>query len=191
MKNASRRRWLLGAGGMVVLGAGCGTRPIRAANPDGTYCYEVGKRYHPKRTCTSEPIPAEEVAVDARSLEGVSDLLTVYIVRSSWTDVGTVVGVATTGRAPVEMVPESFARLRLLPGRHRLSLTWDEGYADLEIAGRAADTLLVEIRHRSWAGAQRFVLEAGSAREALPRVAALRLVADRQWASSVGQPSSR
>ncbi|MEN9544234.1 MAG: hypothetical protein RLZZ598_1067 [Pseudomonadota bacterium] len=173
-----RRAMLVGLGGVALLSAGCMTKPLRAANADGTYCYRIGKSYRPKLTCTPGPIPSEQVEAEAHQFNGAPDQLTIYLVRKRWGDTGHVIRVATPGGSPVDTVPESFARWRLSPGQHTLTLTWPEGTANLAVKGRAGEVLAVEIVGQIWAWGSNYRLEPADATEARDRAGRLRLVAD-------------
>ena len=86
MKHVSRRTVLVASGLVALLGTGCMTKPMQPANPDGTYCFGVGKWYRRTLTCTPTPIPPESVEVQAKRFEPAPGLLTVYVVRKRWGD---------------------------------------------------------------------------------------------------------
>lgn len=178
MSNIKRRATLLGLAGFAVLGAGCMTKPLRAANADGTYCYRIGKSYRPKLTCTPGPIPSEQAEAQARAFGGTPERLTVYVVRKRWGDTGYVIPVTTASTVSVDTVPESFARLRLAPGQHVLTATWPEGTARLDISGKAGEVLVVEVIGQIWAWGSKYRMETGTVEEARERTRNLRLVAD-------------
>lgn len=176
---ATRRRALLFTlSGTAVLTAGCMTKPLRPANADGTYCFRIGKSYRPKLTCTPSPIPTAQVEADAKRFEPTSDKLTVYLVRKRWGDTQNLVRIGREGGPAVDMVPESFARWRLPAGHHRLTVTWPEGSATLDISGGAGEMVFVEVIGSVWAWGSDYRLERGDAAESRQRAVALRLVAD-------------
>jgi len=94
-----RRTLLIGlaAVGLVPL-AGCMTKPMRPANADGTYCFAIGKWHSRKFTCTTAPIPSEQVEMAAKRFEAVPDMLTVYVVRKRWGDARNAVRLTPHGR---------------------------------------------------------------------------------------------
>ena len=176
----SRRAALgvLGAGALLT--TGCMTKPMRPANPDGTYCFAVGKSYRPKLTCTTTPIPPESVEIEAKRFEPTPGLLTVYVVRKRWGDAVNQVRLTVDGGAPVVTTPESFVRMRMRPGPHTFAAAWSEGTAELAVTGSAGDVRVVELVGSVWAWGSTYRLEHGDVAEGRSRVARLRLVADVQ-----------
>ena len=111
--NLDRRRTVLFmVGGSTLLTAGCMTKPLRPANADGTYCYRTGKSYRRTLTCTSTPIPSQQVEAAVKRFEPTQGKLTVYLIRKRWADSRNVVRVSAEGALPVDTVPDSFARWR-------------------------------------------------------------------------------
>lgn len=179
--NPPRRRALLFAlSGSAMLTAGCTTKPLRPTNADGTYCYRIGKSYRPTLTCTPAPIPSEASEADAKRFEPTPGKLTIYLVRKRWGDAKNVVTVSSDGASAVDTVPASFARWRLPAGGHRLTATWPEGSAILNVAGATGEVVFVEIVGSVWAWGSNYRLERGEAAESRRRAMALRLVADVQ-----------
>lgn len=177
--NLVRRRALLFAvGGSALLTAGCMTKPMRPANADGTYCFRIGKSYRPTLTCTPSAIPSESIEADAKRFEPTPGKLTVYLVRKRWGDAKNVVRVSSDGASSVDTVPETFARWRLTAGSHRITATWPEGSASLEIAGAAGDVVFVEVIGSVWVWGSNYRLERGDAVDSRQRAVPLRLVAD-------------
>ena len=167
---------LLGAG--ALLSAGCMTKPMLPPNADGTYCFAIGKWYQRKLTCTTSPIPSEQVEAAAKRFEAVPGMLTVYVVRKRWADTANVVRLTPDNSSAIVTVPESLVRLRLKPGSHSLAADWDEGRASLEIAGAAGEVLFVELVGSVWVWGSTYRLERGDPTEARARALPLRLVAD-------------
>ena len=177
--NLSRRRTLLFAvGGSALLTAGCMTKPLRPANADGTYCFRIGKSYRPSLTCTPAPIPSAAIEADAKRFEPVPDKLTIYLVRKRWGDAANLVRISSSGASAVDTVPESFARWRLPAGSHRLTVTWPEGSASLDVTGTAGEVVFVEVIGSQWVWGSNYRLERGDAAESRRRAMPLRLVAD-------------
>lgn len=178
MNKLSRRGalGLIGAG--ALLSAGCMTKPMRPPNADGTYCFAIGKWYQRKLTCTTSPIPSEQMETAAKRFEATPGMLTVYVVRKRWGDTVNVVRLTPDTGSTIVTVPESFVRLRLKPGSHTLAADWDEGRASLDIAGAAGEVLFVELVGSVWTWGSTYRLERGDPAESRARVAPLRLVAD-------------
>lgn len=178
MNLARRRTILFAVGGSALLTTGCMTKPRRPANADGTYCFRIGKIDRPTLTCTPTPIPSEQAEADAKRFEPTPGKLTVYLVRKRWGDAKNLVRVSSDGSPPVDTVPESFARWRLPAGSRRLTVTWPEGSASLDIAGVAGDVVFVEVIGNVWAWGSNYRLKRGDATESRQRAMPLRLVAD-------------
>lgn len=172
-----RRLMVLAVGGVGLMATGCMTKPPRPANADGTYCFRIGKSYHPVLTCTPTPIPSEQVEIDARRFEPTPGRLTVYVVRKRWGDTKNVVRISSDDAA-ADTVPYSFIRWRLAAGSHRLTATWPEGSVSLDLAGAAGEVVFVEVVGTVWAWGSSYRLDRGDAMESRQRAAALRLVAD-------------
>lgn len=178
MKLSRRRALLFAAGSSALLTAGCMTKPLRPANAGGTYCYRIGRSYRPTLTCTPTPIPSEQVEADVKRFEPTQGKLTIYLVRKRWGDSKNVVRISADGAPAVDTVPESFARWRLPAGSRRLTVTWPEGSATLDITGAAGEVVFVEVIGSVWAWGSNYRLERGDAAESRLRALPLRLVAD-------------
>lgn len=178
MSFTRRRTLLFFVGGSAVLTAGCMTKPLRPANADGTYCFRIGKSYRPKLTCTPTPIPSAQTEAEAKRFQPTPGKLTVYLVRKRWGDSQNVVRVSGGSGTAVDTVPESFARWRLPAGSHRLTVTWPEGTASLDLAGAAGEVVFVEVVGSVWAWGSTYRLERGDAADSRQRATPLRLVAD-------------
>jgi len=178
MNLARRRALLLAAVGPALLTAGCMTKPLRPARADGTYCFRIGKSYRPTLTCTPTPIPSEAIEADAKRFAPAPEKLTVYVVRKRWGDAANVVRISSDGVPAIDTVPASFARWRLPAGNRRLTVTWPEGSASLDIAGAAGEVIFVEVVGSVWAWGSTYRLERGDAADSRQRAATLRLVAD-------------
>lgn len=174
-----RRTLLIGlaAVGLVPL-AGCMTKPVRPANADGTYCFAFGKYPSRKLTCTTAPIPSEQVEVAAKRFEAVPDMLTVYVVRKRWGDRRNAVRLTPDSGPAIVTVPESLVRLRLKPGPHTLAADWDEGRASMDITGAAGEIVFVELVGSVWSWGSSYRLERGDPTASRARAVPLRLVAD-------------
>lgn len=175
----NRRTLLVTAlGGTALLTTGCMTKPLRPANPDGTYCFRIGRSYRPRLTCTSAPIPNAQVEAEVKRFEADPGRLTIYLVRKRWGDTQNVVRVASESGIAVDTVPESFARWKLPAGRHALTAVWPEGKASLDVSGQAGDVVFVEVIGSVWAWGSTYRLEVGEPADSRQRLTPLRLIAD-------------
>lgn len=180
MHKLSRRGVLCLLGAGALLSAGCMTKPMLPPNADGTYCFAVGKWYHRTLTCTTSPIPSEQVEAAAKRFEAAPGMLTVYIVRKRWGDAANQVRLTVDGGEPMVMTPESFVRLRMRPGSHTITAVWSEGSTELAVTGAAGEMRVVELVGSVWAWGSTYRLEHGDAAKGRSRVSRLRLVADLQ-----------
>ena len=114
------------AGLSALLLAACAGTPLRATEPDGTYCYRVGKINRAWRTCTTTPKPGDAAEADAKRFEARPDVATLYVVRNRWADTINRVGVSIDGQRRVDTIPGSVVRVRLRPGQHALLLDWKD-----------------------------------------------------------------
>lgn len=167
----------LGMVGVATLLAGCFTAPVRPPNPDGTYCFRVGKSYRPVLTCTTKAIPAESLERTAKRFEPQQGLLTVYLVRKRWGDTKNLVRVSS-GTQSAETVPESFVRWTFPAGSHRLVATWSGGATSLDVQGDAGQVLFVELIGTVWVWGSSYRMEQGDPAGSRERASGLRLVAD-------------
>ncbi len=174
-----RRTLLLG---LAVVGlaplAGCMTKPLRAVNADGTYCYRIGKSYRPTLTCTPTAVPTDAVEAEAKRFEADPAALTVYVLRSRWGDASVVVPVTVDGAASATTIPVSLVRLRLKPGAHRVSALWEGRSNDVSVEGRAGDLRVVELVGSGWAWGTSFSWQMAQAESVKARAQASKLVAD-------------
>ena len=178
MNRISRQTALGVLGFGALLSASCMTKPMRPANPDGTYCFAVGKSFRRELTCTATPIPPASVEVEAKRFEPAADMLTVYVVRKRWGDASNQVRLTIDEGPPVVTTPESFVRLRVRPGPHKLTAVWSEGTTALAISGAAGEVKFVELVGSVWAWGSTYRLDIGDPADSRKRVVASRLVAD-------------
>lgn len=172
-----RRAALIALGSGTLLLAACVSRPIRSANADGTWCYRVGKAPRYKLTCTSAPVPLPAVEAEAKRFNVSADRFTVYVVRKRWADAANVVMLTIDGSAQTETMPESFIRLRLLPGTHALRANWAGGEAHATVRGAAGEIRFLELVGSVWAWGSAYEFEPGD-EASKDRVLRVRMVAD-------------
>jgi hypothetical protein len=178
IQDPRRRSMLLVLGVTALTSTGCMTKPLRAANADGTYCARTHRRYSRKRICTPSPIPKESVEAESKRFEPTPERLTVYVIRKSWGDADNRVDLTIDGGEPITTVPESFVRLRLHPGAHALAARWDKESTMLDINGAGSEALFVELVGSAWAWGSTYRLKLGDPVSSRNRAARLRLVAD-------------
>ncbi|MDZ7813667.1 MAG: hypothetical protein U5L74_11335 [Ideonella sp.] len=168
--------------GLAVVGlaplAGCMTKPLRAVNADGTYCYRIGKSYRPTLTCTPTPVPTDAVEAEAKRFQADPTALTVYLLRNRWADTSVVVPVTVDGAASAATIPVSLVRLRLKPGAHRVSAQWEGRSVDVSVEGRAGDLRVVELVGSGWAWGTSFEWQTAQAESVKARAQASKLIAD-------------
>lgn len=174
-----RRTLLAGFAAVGLLSlAGCMTKPNRPVNADGIYCYRTGKSNRLKLTCTPAAIPTAAVEAEAKRFEGTSDALTVFVLRRSWGDASVVVPVTVDGTSGAATIPESLVRMRLAPGKHRISAKWDSLSADIVIEGQAGEVRVVELKGSGWAWGNTFRWKDVGLEDVRERALATKLVAD-------------
>lgn len=189
----SRRRLICGCLGVLPLAlVGCTSAPARRTVDDPRYCYRRGRRYRASAPCTPGPIPSAVVEQQAKQFEAFKNCLTVYFVRQRFLDAENVVGLTLDSRLTVQTIPESFVRLRLPEGRHRVVANWTDAdpraQASLEFGGLAGSLIFVEIVGSTWIWGSNYKLEMGDTWQSRGRVQRSRLVAD--LVSDVDCPAS-
>lgn len=135
----------------VVL-AGCSLLPERPNEPDGTWCYRIGKTDRQTVTCTPYPVPPREVEQSAKQFLPAPNWAAIYVVRKRLGDVANQVPVVIDGQPPVITVPSSMFRVRVAPGQHTLSLTWKGERKVKVVEVSAAQLIFVEIDGSVWNG---------------------------------------
>jgi len=158
--------------------AGCMTKPLQSVREDGTYCHRIGKSYRPTLTCTTQPVPSATVDLEAKRFEPDPNALTVYVVRHRWGDAVNQVPVTVDEGTTVLTVPESFIRLRLPPGSHRVALAWEGKTATHEIDGKAGEVRFIQLAGSVWSWGSSYVWAAGERDDARLRALKSRLIAD-------------
>jgi hypothetical protein len=179
-RQLSQRRFLmvgLAAVGLLAL-AGCMTKPIQPANADGTYCHRTGTSYRPTLTCTPEAVPTAAGEAKAKRFEGMTGVLTLFVLRQSWGDASVVVPVSVDGAGGAATIPESLVRLRLAPGKHSVSAKWDGFSADITVDGQAGEVRVVELKGSGWAWGKTFKWKSVRLEDVRERALATKLVAD-------------
>lgn len=102
------------------------------------------------------------------------------MVRKRWADGSERIDFRVEGHTPVTTVPESFVRLRLAPGRHQLTFTWNGADVTTTVEGRAGDVRFIEIVGFVWAWGSSYAWSADDEAGARKRALASRLIALRE-----------
>lgn len=175
MKNLPHLR-AVGLALAVVSMAGCASHWHHPVEADGTYCHRLGTLR--TSTCTPQAVPSDQADLDAKRFAADREALTVYVVRQHWADARHVVPFTVDGGSPVQTVPESFVRLRLPPGSHRLALTWEGQTAELSLDGKAGDVRFIQLVGEARASGSTYLWNADSEADARQQTMKARLVAD-------------
>lgn len=130
--------------------AGCSLLPERPNEPDGTWCYRIGKTDRPTVTCTPTPVPPREVEQSAKQFLPDPTWAAIYVVRKRRGDVANQIPVVIDGQPPVITVPSSMFRVRVAPGEHELSLTWEGKRKVKVVRVSAAQVIFVEVDGSVW-----------------------------------------
>lgn len=157
---------------------GCMTKPLQPVRPDGTYCYAYGRAYRQRFTCTAEAVPTAAVEAEAKRFLADPAALTVYVVRRRWLDSVAAVPLTVDGQETIMTVPLSLVRLRLRPGKHGLSVSWDSRFAGLRIEGNAGDVRFVQLNGTEWAWSTDYRLEQVAAEDGQAQAIRSKLIAD-------------
>ncbi len=144
-------------------------------NDQGQFYYRAGKSR--TRTCTTEPVPPQLVEADVKRFKPDAGRLTVFVVRKRWGDAVNRIDLRVDGVAPVTTVPESFVRLRLAPGRHQFTMTWNGVNVSTAVEGRAGEVRIVEIVGSVWAWGSSYTWEVDDEAGARKRAMTSRLIA--------------
>lgn len=161
---------------LALLLGGCGSKPLRPPEADGTYCFKYHRR--PGGVCTAVPVPAESVEAEAKQFQPTPGAATVYIVRNRWADAENRVPVSIDGQAPVLTIPYSMLRVRLLPGEHRVAFEWDGKHIVRTFSARAGEILFMELAGALWSWNPEYRWAETDAEGARKRAAASKLIAD-------------
>lgn len=175
----SRRVIVLGLMGLSAAAlTGCMTKPLQPVRPDGTYCYAYGRAYLQRFTCTTEAVPTPAVEAEAKRFQPDPAALTVYVVRRRWLDSVEAVPLTVDSQETIRTVPLSLVRLRLRPGKHDLSVSWDSRFAGLRVEGNAGDVRFVQLNGTEWAWSTDYRLEQVAAEDGQPQAMRSKLIAD-------------
>ncbi len=161
---------------LAFLLLGCAHRWEQPVRADGSYCFVIGKAHH--STCTAQPVPMAEANAAAKRFQPDSEALVVYVVRNRWADAGNLVPVSVDAATALMTVPESMIRVRLAPGQHRLTLSWDGKLSTQTVEGRAGDVRFVQVVGHVWSWGSSYAWDAGDAVGARARAQKSRLIAD-------------
>ena len=156
--------------------AGCASRWERPLQADGSYCYVFGKQK--KSVCTPEAVPSAAADLQAKQFAADTAAFTLYVVRHSSNDGIVRVPIAVDGSAPMVTVPESMVRMRLKPGSHQITATWNGKTVSQAVQGQAGEVQFVQLAGSVWAWGGEYKLETGDQEHARKLALKSRLVAD-------------
>jgi|GEM_PF-867576 len=131
----------------LLVGCAATPTPPTPPDPDDSYCQTVMK---PRRdVCILGGIPPASLAKDAVALDGATGTFTVYIVRNNWADPIELAELRSPVGPAVKTLPRTFARFRLPPGQHALSLGWQTGATQTVVVGVAGEVQYLQLK--GWA----------------------------------------
>ncbi len=169
-------RGLVLAGIAAAVLAGCASGPPPAATDTRTYCMEtVLKRV---TVCTPERVPSAAVEAHAKRFAPSADALTVYVVRGRWADAARLVEFGLDDGVRVGTLPRSLVRMRLRPGEHELSLSWNGSTRRHQFAGDAGEVLFIELAGSAWPWERPYHWSAADPMGSQDRAKQSRLIAD-------------
>lgn len=143
--------------GAIML-AGCSSPPSRPPLPDDSFCRSTMK---PRRLiCIAGGVPSAAAAAQAAGLAGTPGMLTVYIVRNSWSDSTQLVDLKTEDGAIARTLPRTFARLQLMPGQHSLRVSWKQGESSGTVHGGPGEVKFLQLKGWAFWTSREFTLEA-------------------------------
>lgn len=122
---------------------GCAAAPGAAEKDARTYC--ISRTRSRRAVCAADALPPIEVEREAKLFQPTSDAFTLYVVRGRYLDAIKPVDVKINGNIDVRTLPRSMVRLRLPPGNHTLSLTWDGTERRHELEGALGEVRMVEL----------------------------------------------
>lgn len=160
----------------VILLTGCATQDAPRADDTRTYCVKTGLKK--RKICTPERIPPASVEAEAKRFEPTAGAFTLYVVRSTWIDRAVPLTFMLDDTAPVGTLPRTLVRMRLSPGRHKLSFKWDGKIRSVEFDARAGDVKLNEIAGASTLWAESYYWSDADPAGARERARKSRLIAD-------------
>jgi hypothetical protein len=161
----------------VALG-GCAAASTRSVQPDGVYCYRIGKSYRPQLTCTNGAVPSDAVEAEAKRFAAEPGVATLYLVRNRWADTRNVLHVQVGHDRQVDTIPRSLVRVRLPPGSHRLSFDWQGQDQVQTVALRAGEVRFLEINGSLWAWGSSYEWANGDIEGTRSRALKSKLIAD-------------
>jgi len=163
---------------VVVALGGCAAASTRSVQPDGVYCYRIGKSYRPQLTCTNSAVPSDALEAEAKRFAADPGVATLYLVRNRWADTRNVLPVQIGQDGRVDTIPRSLARIRLPPGSHRLSFDW-QGQGQVQtVELRAGEVRFLEIDGSLWAWGSSYGWADGDTEGARSRALKSKLIAD-------------
>ncbi|MBT9492516.1 MAG: hypothetical protein IV107_09250 [Paucibacter sp.] len=130
----------------AALMSGCATPHASPVVPEGSYCQTVMK---PRRQVCITGVTSAYLAKGVAELAGSANAFTVYVVRNNWADPTELADVRSTGTPVVQTLPQTFARFRLPPGQHELTVSWRSGATRTVVSGAAGEVKYLRVK--GWA----------------------------------------
>lgn len=160
--------------------AGCASRWEQPTEQDGSWCHWFGRSLARKRTqtCTLHPVPNLQNDIQAKAFVPEGDAVTVYVVRRSMNDYRYRVPVLVDGTHSVDTIPESYVRLKLRPGTHKLAIRWRGQLAEQEVEGQAGEIRVLQVAGLSTDQDSQFGWGGKGTDDARQRVLKARLIND-------------
>jgi hypothetical protein len=167
-------------GGLVLAGllmTGCATAPRQDPQASQPHCLK--NRLGRTTLCTASPAPPLAHEADVKRMAPDPKRLTVFVVRNSWGDTRHRIRITGVGEPEPELIPRTFARLTLAPGRHQLSFDFEGRAMSKSIQGQAGEVVFAAIEGTAWAWGGGYAWSDESAERTRQRVMKSRLVFDR------------
>jgi hypothetical protein len=103
----------------------------------------------PRRQVCITGVTSAYLAKGVAELAGSANAFTVYVVRNNWADPTELADVRSTGTPVVQTLPQTFARFRLPPGQHELTVSWRSGATRTVVSGAAGEVKYLRVK--GWA----------------------------------------
>lgn len=158
---------------MLLMLAGCAEQPHHLDSMNA-YCNTL----HGFKTCTTEPIPSEDIERDAKRFAPRPNILTIYLVRADLNDRPGIVKISIDGRKSVTTLPHSLVRIAVASGEHKLELD-DHGRTEtLTLYGESGEVKFVRVTLKYGFTDYGYRMYLASGVEQKPRATNCKLVAD-------------
>jgi hypothetical protein len=171
----TNRAWWMA---VTLLLGGCMTKPPHLVEADGTYCYRIGKSSRRTVTCTTAPVPLASVELDAKEFRTTPGAITAFVVRNRWGDARNRVTVTLDGGSPVQTIPQSLVRVRMLPGEHQVTFEWEGQRGVKTVTAGAGEVIFIELEGSVWSWGSTYRWADTKTEAARERAEGSKLIAD-------------